>query len=400
VRLLLLIIDIHRSAFAGFRAYPGRAILTTIGIFVGVGSVITTLSMGEGAKQRVENQLESLYGGRAFLSIYGHQWRAFTNDDIAMISKTVQGIDGIVPQLPIWNWVTYQSYQSRPTTVGTNTDFFEIFRCAVTSGREFNEEDIRFRRRVAVVGINTAIQMGMGRELIGETVRLSGVPFEVIGIYDRIKVPMHFGGPTRPIIIPLEVVQTEIVKQRRSVALFIAISDPFTVVDVATAIQRSLRTSRRLRPSDKDDFRIQNNAFWLLRNLESSSVFERLLTGIALVSLIVGGVVVMNIMLINVADRTREIGIRRALGAPRSVILAQFVIEAVFICTAGGLLGIGGGILGATVLADWFGWLAVLTPFSITAGVACSVVVGLVFGTYPAFTAAWMDPVDALRRAG
>jgi putative ABC transport system permease protein len=282
---------------------------------------------------------------------------------------------------------------------GATPDFLDVQKFSIAAGEMFTSADDLGRQRVAVLGAGVLTQLGIADpyDIIGQRVRIGGVQFTVIGTLEPKGAGSVFGSPDDQVIVPFGTGHYRLFKTDWVDDIF-ALAASEGDLPIATAeIEAALRRAHRLREGQPDDFRIRNQATFLETLNEATQIFTSLLAGIAAVSLLVGGIGIMNIMLVSVTERTREIGVRKALGATRRNILMQFLSEALTLCLLGGAIGVACGLAGAIVLRDAFGWNAVLGPTSIALAFAFATVVGLFFGVWPARRAASLDPIQALR---
>jgi putative ABC transport system permease protein len=247
---------------------------------------------------------------------------------------------------------------------------------------------------VAVLGVEVVNELFYGRALVGEFIRINGVPFEVIGILEE--KGGGFGNPDDQIVIPMSTARQRLVGDANISRIYASAANETVVPDAIESIRTVLRRTHRVNEWN-EDFRIRDQTEFLSTIDETTSQLTMFVGGIALVSLIVGGVGIMNIMLVSVTERTREIGIRKAVGARRSDILAQFLIESVMLSVLGGLIGLALGLIGSELLGDTLGWATVVPAWSIAVSLLFSGAVGVFFGFYPARKAAQLDPIECLR---
>jgi putative ABC transport system permease protein len=286
---------------------------------------------------------------------------------------------------------------------GVTPDYLTARDLAIESGRMFDDAEARQGRKVAVLGQTVVKQLfGEGVDPIGKRIRVGSVPFEVIGVLQS-KGQAGFGQDQDDIMLgPLQAIRSRVVGRRVKgdavQQIFVKAQDPDTLDRVQEDVANLLRDRHRIREGADDDFSVQNMASILQAASATTQTFTILLAAVAAVSLVVGGVGIMNIMLVAVTERTREIGLRMALGARRSDVLVQFALEAVTLSLGGGLIGLAIGVLGAFVLAKLAGWTTAVPPWSAPLALGFSMAVGLVFGAYPSWRAAQLDPIEALRR--
>jgi putative ABC transport system permease protein len=384
-----------------------RAALTTLGIVIGVAAVIAMIALGTGAQRAVQEQVASL--GTNLLSVVpGQSFRmgvasptrvSLTVDDYrALASATGGAIVGVVPEITQSLQIQYLTQNINVNVVGTTPDFVPVNNYAVTAGHMFSAEDDAGRHRVAVLGASVPGLLGVtGQALLGERVVIGGSTFEVVGVLGAKGAVMGPMNPDEQILVPLATARYRLfgVDRLRSITVEIASQD--SARSAMITIERVLRERHRLRPDDDNDFQIMDRAMFLGVLQSATQTFTLLLGGIAGVSLVVGGIGIMNIMLVSVTERTREIGLRMAVGAPRRSILTQFLVEAVVLCLLGGAIGILVGAGAAAALALLAKWNVVVSWWSVLLGWTFSAAVGIIFGLWPARRAARMDPVDALR---
>jgi putative ABC transport system permease protein len=267
------------------------------------------------------------------------------------------------------------------------------------AGQMFTSGDDAGRRRVAVVGPQVATDLGLTspEALLGETIRIGSIQFQVVGVLAPKGQGGGFFNPDDQVLIPLQTARFRVIGSERLRSINVLASSEDEIANTMAEAQRILRREHRLRSGQPDDFQIRSQADFLTTLGETTQVFSLLLAGIAAVSLLVGGIGIMNIMLVSVTERTREIGIRKALGATRTNILLQFLIEAVVLCLLGGIIGILLGTGMATGLRVGFGWNTSVAPASILLAFFFAAAVGIVFGVWPARRAAGLDPIVALR---
>ncbi len=386
-----------------------RTFLTMLGIIIGVGSVIAMLAIGEGSRQNIQASVASLgtnsimiypgsmnqggvrmgAGSYSTLTVKDAEAIAARCDLVTLVtpavSRSVQVIDGAQ------NWRTF--------IVGSNIEYLAIRNLAISSGSAYTLADDRAAAKVCIIGQTVSDNIfGPGKDPIGQSLRINSIPFRVIGLLEK-KGQNTFGQDQDDIIIaPFSTVQKRLMTSSKFVSSIYASGSSEKVIDKAKdEIGTILREQHKLTLHDDDDFTVRSQAD--IANIfgSISKIMTILLASIAGISLLVGGIGIMNIMLVSVTERTREIGIRMAIGAKGRDVLIQFMIEAVFISFLGGLIGVGLGMITAGAVATFGGWPVVITSSSILLSFAFSAAVGIFFGWYPARKAAGLNPIDALR---
>ncbi len=402
----MLVFEIIAVAMGAIRANALRSVLTTLGIVIGVGAVITMVALGEGAQQRVQQQIETM--GTTVLTIrpgqqfWGGVSRGETQmriEDAEALRSETLGLLKVSPELQSRMQVAYLRWNSSNTLMGVWPEYFEIYNHEVVAGRFFTEGELRGRRRVAVLGHNLPESLGETPPelLIGQTIQLRGIPFEVIGVLAE-RGDAAWVRPDEQVFIPQSTAQYRVMGGRDRLNAIYASTESTEELDKAYGeIDRIMRREHRVLPGEEADFNIRNSADLLETFNETNETFTLLLAGIAGVSLLVGGIGIMNIMLVSVTERTREIGVRKALGATRREIMTQFLVEALFLCVLGGLLGVVVGYGAAELMTRVAEWETVVAPQAVAVALAFSAGIGLFFGIWPARRASMLDPIDALR---
>ena len=399
------VIETVRVALASIIANLLRSSLTMLGIIIGVAAVITMVALGTGAQRAVDEQIEQL--GTRVLSVMAGQsfWRgvasanrvSLTVDDYEALLRDAPFLAEVVPELSGGRQIKYGNKTLFHDVVGTTTNYPGVHAVEILVGRMFSEGDIATRRRVVVLGSEIPQNLDMSAEsLIGRTLTINRIPFEIIGVFEE--VGERFGPePDDQLFIPLSTAELRVFGQDRLRGLTAQVADGISLEMGMVDIERVLRREHKIRPGQDNDFMIMNRRQFMEMAQASTEIFAFLLASIAGVSLLVGGIGIMNIMLVSVTERTREIGVRKALGATKFNILMQFVIEALTIGALGGLLGIALGAGGAWALIEFANWNVFISTDAVLLAVVFSVGVGLFFGIWPARRAAQLDPIEALR---
>lgn len=400
------LVELIKLALGSIRATRMRSLLTALGIVIGVGAVITMVALGRGAQTAVEEQLAAL--GTDLLTISSGQLRrqgvatpervAVTSDDANALRRDGQGFKAVIPRLAGGLQVKYRSRNANLEVVGTTTEYIKAFRIVLQEGRFFTVSEDQTRQRVAVIGAEVAEELEVSpAELIGAEILIRAIPFKVVGVMEPRGNSPGGGNLDETVFIPFRTAEFRIFGTDRLRDITVQLGQIDSVDSALLEIERVLRREHRLRPDQPNDFRIRDPSTFLAAQAAASESMTFLLAGIALVSLAVGGIGIMNIMLVSVTERTKEIGLRKALGATRRAVLTQFVIEALVLSTLGGVLGILVGIGTSKGLAALNGWASNISVEVVLLAAAVSGAIGLFFGVWPAQRAAKLDPIEALR---
>jgi putative ABC transport system permease protein len=402
----MLIFEIIGVAMGAVRANLLRSVLTTLGIVIGIAAVITMVALGEGAQQRVQQEINRM--GTTVLTIRPGQQFSFgvsrgdaemsINDAIALRAETA-GLLKVSPEQRNGMQVSFQRWNSRHEVMGVWPEYFDIYDHALVAGRFFTQSEVQGRRRVAVLGFGVPTELGdtPPELMVGQTVQVRGIGFEVVGVLAE-KGDAGFLRPDDSVFMPQSTAQYRVMGSRNRLNTIYAATETPEELDQAYAeIDRIMRREHRIRGGEEADFSISNAADLLQTFNETRQTFTMLLAGIAGISLLVGGIGIMNIMLVSVTERTREIGVRKALGASRRAIMTQFLVEALFLCILGGLLGVASGYGAAELITRVAEWETAVSPQAVITAIGFSAGVGLFFGIWPARRAAILDPIDALR---
>ena len=404
----MLLGEVLSVALGALRVNKLRSFLTMLGIVIGVSAVIAMVALGNGAQQAVQQRISAL--GTTLLTVMPGQAVGFggvrttdqqrmTMDDARALRERARFVAAVQPEMQRQLQVQYLNKNAMTQVIGSTANFLTVRKFTMRQGRMFTPPEDEGRRRVAVLGPAVLENLGIENPeaIIGESIRIRGIQFEVIGVLESKGQGAGFGNPDDQIVIPIQTARFRVMGSDRLRAINVLAESELRIPDTMAEIQRVLRREHRLRPGRPDDFVIRNQSDFLSAFSETTAVFGYLLAGIAAVSLLVGGIGIMNIMLVSVTERTREIGIRKALGATRSNILLQFLIEAMVLCLVGGLIGILIGAGGALALNKAFAWNTIVDPASIVLAFVFSAMVGVLFGVWPARRAAVLDPIIALR---
>ena len=404
----MLIGEILAVALGALRANKMRSFLTMLGIVIGVAAVIAMIALGRGAQQAVRDRISAL--GTTLLTVMpGQQFgrgvvvmddRArLTMDDAEALAERATLLTAVQPEMTRQLQIQYLNKNTNTQVVGTTANYPAVRKYTLAAGRMFTNGEDDGRKRVAVLGPTVVENLGLETPegLIGEAIRIRGIQFEVVGVLNRKGTGGGFQDPDDLVLIPLQTARFRVLGSNRLRAINVLARSEAEIPNAMAEIQKILRREHRLRPGRDDDFQIRNQADFLSTFEETTKVFGVLLLGIATVSLLVGGIGIMNIMLVSVTERTREIGVRKALGATRSNILLQFLIEAVVLCLLGGLIGVMLGVGSATVLRESMDWNTDVSMMSVGLAFLFAAAVGIIFGVWPARRAARLDPILALR---
>jgi putative ABC transport system permease protein len=384
-----------------------RSALTVLGIVIGIAAVVTVVALGTGAQTAVEERLARL--GTTLIQVNPQRVRTtgvqtatiakLTEDDAEMIRRRSPHVIAVQIQQDRNLPITYLNRNTRMRVVGTSPNFLRVRNYALAAGRMFTATDDQRRRRVAVLGATVLEELGIAipAQIIGQRVRIGGVQFEVIGVLATKGRTSSWGDPDAQILIPFGAGRFAVFGTDRLNDIWALAASEEDVGRAMAEITLAMRRSHGLTGDRADDFRVRHQAAFLEMMGESTRVLGLLLAGVAAVSLLVGGVGIMNIMLVSVTERTHEVGIRKALGATRRSILVQFLFEAVVLCLLGGAIGIAAGIAGSFVMRETLGWTTEVAPLSVAVAFGFATLIGVVFGVWPARRAARLDPVTALR---
>lgn len=399
-----------KISFRALRVNKMRSALTMLGIIIGVGAVITMLAVGTGASERISKQIASV-GSNLIIILPGSTTsgglrmgagtqQTLKKEDADAILKECPAVSDVAPVLNGAAQIVYGNQNWSTGVHGTTSSILNVRDWSLVSGRAFTEQDIRNATKVAILGQTVTDSLFGGTEPLNQIIRIKKVPFTVIGILDK-KGQSPMGQDQDDVIyIPVTTAQKKIFGTSFPGMVRSIMVKARTTEDLDTAesqIKELLRQRHRIGPRQENDFTIRNLTSILQVAEQSTKVMTLLLGAIASVSLLVGGIGIMNIMLVSVTERTREIGIRMSVGAKTWDIRLQFIVEALTLSLVGGVIGIIAGIAGSQILTALAGWSTIVSPLSVILAFGFSGMIGIFFGFYPAYKASLLNPIDALR---
>ena len=400
----MLISETIRIALSSIRSNLFRAVLTMLGIIIGVGAVITMVALGTGAQRAIDAQMAALGGD--ILSVQSSAWfmrgvardrQSLTTDDAAALAIGSVHIAEVVPEIGGRVQVKYGNRNTNISMTGMTPNYIDVHGFEMAAGRMFTAADENSRRRVAVLAADVPGMLEADTTgILGQTIMVRSIPFEVIGVLEP-KGSSGWRNPDDDVWVPLSTAQFRVTGSEFVERISVQVAESSTIERAMLEIEQILRREHGILPGKDNDFAIINRKQFAESRQEATAVFTYLLAGIAGVSLVVGGIGIMNIMLVTVTERTREIGIRKALGASRANILMQFLVESTTLCLFGGLIGLAVGVGAAMMLNRLAGWQTFVTMESAAMAFGFSATVGIVFGIWPARRAARLDPIEALR---
>ncbi len=384
-----------------------RSILTMLGIIIGVGAVIAMISIGLGVRDKVQDSIASLGSNLIIVtpgasSAGGSRQAAgsgitLTYKDAQALARNVGGVNYVAPSVSRGYQLVAGNQNWTTSVTGTTPEYLPVRNQEVASGAFFTSRDLDTRSRVAVIGQTVATNLFGDANPVGQTIRINKSPFTVIGVLASKGQSMGGGDQDDTVLVPLTTAQERLLGVTYIQAVSIQAASPEVIDQVQADIAALLRTRHGLQPDENDDFTVRNLVSVMETASETTGTITLLLGNIAAISLLVGGIGIMNIMLVSVTERTREIGIRKALGARYRNILLQFLVEAVSIGVVGGIAGIILGVGASFGISAVAGWKPVISTAAIIVSFGFSVLIGLFFGLYPARKAALLDPIQALR---
>ena len=401
-----------RIALRALRVNKLRSTLTMLGIIIGVAAVITMIAVGSGAQARVEDQIRGLGTNLIILfpgSVTSGGVRmgagsrsTLTEDDAYAIQREVTGVQAAAPTLRGTGQVVAGNNNWSTVFYGVTPEYFEARNWVVATGKIFDAADLSGSGKVALLGETVARNLFSDADPVGQVIRIRKVPFTIIGTLERKGQNLLGQDQDDVILMPISTARNRVLgggaaRQRTVGSVSIKVRDGEDMSEVEEEIRSLLRQRHRLQPGTDDDFSLRNLSEVLQAREESSRVMTLLLAAVASVSLLVGGIGIMNIMLVSVTERTREIGLRMAVGARARDILSQFLVEAVTLALMGGLLGIVLGVGGSYAIGHFAAWRTELSAQAVALAVGFAAGVGVFFGFYPARKASRLAPIEALR---
>jgi putative ABC transport system permease protein len=395
------------AALRALRRNKLRSILTALGIIIGVGAVIALVSIGNGAQAQVESQIAAL--GQNIILIFAGSVNSagtrsgyggagtLTVEDARAIKAEVRDIENISPEITTGNQVLANGLNWGTTIKGESEDYLDMRQWPLEEGAMFSEQDVRSTAKVCVVGQTIVNNLFPDGDPVGKTLRIRNLPFKILGVLASKGFSLQGNDQDDIVIVPYTSCMKRIARQNFLRTINVQASDPTRMANIEMDISNLLRDKHHITESREDDFNVRDQQEIADAATASTKAMTFLLAMIAGVSLVVGGIGIMNIMLVSVTERTREIGIRLAVGAHGRDVLMQFLIEAIVLSFMGGLIGIVCGIVSSQVLAAVNGWATLISPAAVIGAFLFSGVVGVFFGYYPARRAAQLDPIEALR---
>ena len=400
--------EVIRIAMRALARNKMRTILTMLGIIIGVGAVICTVAIGEGASDQVQQQIQSLGDNVIFVSAGSISKGGVHMGSQATKTLTVGDAKAIVAEIPFIKWVApsvgyggqivseNKNWFTRMS--GSTPDYLKIRHWALAAGSVFSDRDVDAASNVCLLGQTVVKNLfDTNEDPVGKTVRIASLPFQVLGVLAAKGSSPYGGDEDDTIILPYTTVQKKLSGINWIQSMMMSADSMEDIQPAEDQITALLRQRHHLRPNEENDFIIRSPTDMAQAQAKSGQVMTLLLASIASVSLLVGGIGIMNIMLVSVTERTREIGVRMAVGATESDVQRQFLSEAMVLSSLGGSVGIVAGILFSTLVARAFQWPTLISPSSIVVAVVFSAAVGIFFGYYPARRAARLDPIEALR---
>ena len=403
---MISMLEITRTAVRALRRNKTRSMLTALGIIIGVGAVIAAFAVGAGANKSIDEQISSF--GSNFIMVFPDRGamststtqRYLTYDDALAIEQQVSGIDAVAPMVNTSVTLIYGNTNWSTSVIGSTSSYSYVQDREISQGRDINDSDVRQSNKVCVIGRTIATKMFNGENPLGKMIRINKIPFQIVGIFAEKGQSQMGSDQDDLVLVPLTAAQKRLVRWTtagRIGDIFIKGVSMNALSYIQNETEALLRERHKIRAGQADDFSVRNVSQMLEARKKTTNIMSMLLASIAVISLVVGGIGIMNIMLVSVTERTREIGIRMAVGAKSGDIRAQFLIEATILSMIGGILGILLGIAAGYGLATFTEAPPIFKVSSILLAFVFSALVGVGFGYYPAAKASLLNPIDALK---